>query len=1002
MSDKRKPFPQFNAFRPFVVDELRRRKNTEIPTPIVAPFVRFTSCMEDEAMDYVFFSLGLHGFDNPDGPDGSNIFDLTYGTRREVVGHAYSRSKDPGTGIHNKKLIFADDISPNVDSFKPFFSPTFGYADAVNAVEELTKQQLSKIPNAAHPIPGITGVSIIRRGLGQPLIATVKWQCYNQGQLEFLRNHFLCTGNYVILEIGNQFSDKQIKNVLPFRQGHAAVWNNLLYAVGAVGSPDQLLKQRGREYIIEAFNKVNDGNYDFIVGVVSNFQIDLESETGIYKCTTKIVSQGENIWGLSINRTFVDQVTPEDHNITTIRDYFEEGRFQLFIESSLKNNASGITRQLGTAWKDGSIVEQPSSLSKVDQNPSDYAFVSWDFMTKDLLDDMLSTIKNPAIKEEIKHYAQLKTVLPDDYVGYHPLLRSAEPETMLLINSTLDPKVIANFTSTSLFSPKPNVEGGRAGKLNEGVWINTGCIRESFLVSNDLFQAFSLILSRMNRSVGGYWDLRLFWDDENTTYKVVDHKYGTQHRNEKFYMFNVGGAGECLSIEFESAFPPELVTQMNLVSMYQSLDPKDQALYKEKFPLIGSTSAHAFLLNWTHLKDGLRDKITQWRNRNYPMPSQPAAPISTRTDLATQTLITQPDATGIVPSTVGNENRPAANKVTSNLPKSNTPDNTTISPQRNSVSAPSSTSTASETQQRKLSTRIMPVQGRISSEFSPARVGPTDGVVRAHKGIDIAAQPGTPIVASMDGTVIISTFSDSFGNYITLDHGDGIKTRYGHMQTRLVQVGSRVRQGQQIGTVGSTGRSTGPHLHYEIIVNGEAVDPKDVTRSFPQPSSNNTIGDSDAGFTSTPPSTGPVKPPAQNTVEQQKKTEEFKREATELRRAEVSRKFGNNILNLIADHLGDMVNHITKDGYVASQLPNQFVSPFPTTTSIAVEIQGIAGISIGDGFFVDKIPFMFQKHGVFQVTEVIDNVSERGWRTTIRGYFKMLWYDGKGGAEVIT
>jgi murein DD-endopeptidase MepM/ murein hydrolase activator NlpD len=996
MSTKRKPFPQFNPFRDFVIDELRRRKNTEIPTPVVAPFTRLTSCMEDPVMDYAFFSLGLHGFDNP---DGSNIFDLTYGTRREVVGHAYSRTKDSNTGLHNKKLIFADDISPNVESFTPFFTPNFGTAEAANTVEQRAKEQLSKIPNAAHPIPGITGVSIKRSGLGQPLRAMVNWQCYNQGQLEFLRSHFLSTGNFVIIEIGNQFSDKQIKNVLPFRQGHSAVWNNLLQAVGAVGSPNQLLQQRGREFIIEAFNKVNDGNYDFIVGTVSNFQINIEPETGIYKCTTEIVSQGENIWGLSINNTFVNQVTPEDHGITTIRDYFEEGRFQMFIESAIAAKKTGITRQLGTAWKDGSIAPRTDGLNKVDQNPSDFVFVSWDFMTQDLLDDMLSTIKSPTIKEEIKHYAQLKSVLPDDYIGYHPLLRSAEPESMLLINKTLDPKTIANFTVTSTFSPQPNVEGGRAGKLNEGIWINTGCIRESFMTSNNLQQAFSSILSRMNRSTGGYWNLQLFWDDERTTYRVIDHKYGTQHRNERFYKFNVGGAGECLSIEFDSAFPPELVMQMNMVSMFQTLSPKDQSQYLSTYPLIGSTSAHMFVLNWTHLKDGLRDRVTQWRNKNYPMPDQPAAPASTRTNLATQNRVTQPYTTGIVPSTTGNTNRPVADKVGSNLPKTTTPDNTTITPQRNSVVAPASP--LSQTQQRKLTTRLTPTQGRVSSRFSPARPGPTDGVVRPHKGIDIAAPIGTPIVASMNGTVIISTFSNSFGNYITIDHGDGVKTRYGHMQTRLASAGQRVSRGQQIGTVGNTGRSSGPHLHYEILVNGNAVDPEDPTQTFPQPPGNTTLGDSDAGLTATSPSSGPVKPPAQSVIEQQKKTEEFKRKATELRRAEVTGKFGENITNLIADHLGDMINNITKDGYVANRIPNQMVSPFPTTTSVSVEIQGISGISVSDGFFVDKIPFMFEKHGVFQVTEITDTVSERGWRTTLRGYFKMLWYDGAGGAEVI-
>lgn len=1003
MSAKRKPFPQFNPFRDFVIDELKRRKRTDVPTPTAAPFVRFTSCMEDPALDYAFFSLGLHGFDNS---DGSNIFDLTYGTRKEVVGYAYSRSKDANTGVHNKKLIFADDISPNVESFRSFIDKgTITQAEAQAAVEQRAAEQLAKIPNAAHPIPGITGVSITRRGLGQPLIATVNWQCYNQGQLEFLRNHFLSTGNYVILEIGNQFSDKQVKNVLPFRQGHSAVWTNLLQTIGAVGSPNQLLTQRGREFVIEAFNKPNDGNYDFIVGAVSNFQINIEPETGIYKCTTKIVSQGENIWGLTIGKTFVDQATPENHGITTIRDYFEEGSYQLFLESSLAAKKPGLVKQIGKAWQSDAAATKPGEQGKVDQNPSDFMFVTWDFLTTDLLDDMLSTIKTPALKEEIKHFAQLKTVLEEDYVGYHPLLKSAEPESVLIINKTLaGVSTVKDYSAASFFEPKAAVAGARAGKINEGIWINTGMIREAFMTSNDLRQAFSLILSRMNRGTGGYWDLRLFWDDERATYRVIDYKYGTQHRGEKFYKFNVGGAGECLGIEFDSAFPPELVTQMNLVAMFQTMNSQDQEKYLKTYPLIGSTSAHMFMLNWTHLKDGLRDRINQWRDKNNGATPLPAAPVADRTNLATQNRVTQAYSTGIIPSTQGQESRAVADKVGSSVPKTNTPDNTAITPQRNSV-AGTQPLALTESQQRKLGSRVTPTQGPVSSPFNPSRKNPVTGETRAHKGMDIAAPRGSPVVAAMDGTIIgVSFDAKGWGRYITIDHGDGLKTLYAHLDQALVTSG-RVSRGQQIGVVGNTGASTGPHLHYEIYVNGKQVNPQNPTQTLTtQPNTSTTTppGPGDSGLLPPPSSPAPIKPPSQVAeAEREARREELKKRATEVRRIEVTNKFGDGVVDLIADHLGDMVNNITKDGYTSNKTPNQFVSPFPTTTSVSVEIQGIAGISIGDGFFVDKIPFMFEKHGVFQVTETVDSVTERGWRTTVKGYFKMLWYDGKGGAEIV-
>ena len=121
---------------------------------------------------------------------------------------------------------------------------------------------------------------------------------------------------------------------------------------------------------------------------------------------------------------------------------------------------------------------------------------------------------------------------------------------------------------------------------------------------------------------------------------------------------------------------------------------------------------------------------------------------------------------------------------------------------------------------------ITPVRGyAINSEFghrhSPGGIGS-----RNHKGIDIAAPTGTPIYASMGGTVIASNYSSSYGNLVYIDHGNGVVTRYAHMNTQSpFSVGQRVEQGQQIGAVGSTGNSTGPHLHFEIRVNGTAVDP---------------------------------------------------------------------------------------------------------------------------------------------------------------------------------
>jgi murein DD-endopeptidase MepM/ murein hydrolase activator NlpD len=94
-----------------------------------------------------------------------------------------------------------------------------------------------------------------------------------------------------------------------------------------------------------------------------------------------------------------------------------------------------------------------------------------------------------------------------------------------------------------------------------------------------------------------------------------------------------------------------------------------------------------------------------------------------------------------------------------------------------------------------------------------------------HYGIDISNVPWTPIYASADGVVQIAQKSSSFGNYVVLNHGNGIVTKYGHMQRYIVQPGQFVNRYQIIGYMGNTGRSVGPHLHYEVWRDGNAVNP---------------------------------------------------------------------------------------------------------------------------------------------------------------------------------
>lgn len=117
---------------------------------------------------------------------------------------------------------------------------------------------------------------------------------------------------------------------------------------------------------------------------------------------------------------------------------------------------------------------------------------------------------------------------------------------------------------------------------------------------------------------------------------------------------------------------------------------------------------------------------------------------------------------------------------------------------------------------------------RVTSNFNPRRFHPVTQRIRPHNGTDYGAAPGTPVWSAGDGVVIESAYNRVNGHYVFVQHGNHIVTRYLHLSRRDVKRGDRVRQGQTIGTVGSTGLATGPHLHYEFLVNGVHRDPRTV------------------------------------------------------------------------------------------------------------------------------------------------------------------------------
>lgn len=122
-------------------------------------------------------------------------------------------------------------------------------------------------------------------------------------------------------------------------------------------------------------------------------------------------------------------------------------------------------------------------------------------------------------------------------------------------------------------------------------------------------------------------------------------------------------------------------------------------------------------------------------------------------------------------------------------------------------------------------------KARVSSQFNPRRLHPVTGKIAPHNGVDFAVSRGTPVLSVGNGEVVIAKYSGSAGNYIAIRHGRQYMTTYMHLDKILVKPGQKVKQGEQIGLSGNTGRSTGPHLHFELHINNKPVNP--LTANLP-------------------------------------------------------------------------------------------------------------------------------------------------------------------------
>jgi murein DD-endopeptidase MepM/ murein hydrolase activator NlpD len=120
---------------------------------------------------------------------------------------------------------------------------------------------------------------------------------------------------------------------------------------------------------------------------------------------------------------------------------------------------------------------------------------------------------------------------------------------------------------------------------------------------------------------------------------------------------------------------------------------------------------------------------------------------------------------------------------------------------------------------------IWPTRGWVTSDFG-TRLDPYSADRQMHEGLDVATPHGQPVQSPSDGVVVFSGVEGGYGKVLVIDHGYGVKTRYGHLSEVLVKLGDRVKRGDKVAAVGNTGKSTGPHLHYEVRVNGIPENPR--------------------------------------------------------------------------------------------------------------------------------------------------------------------------------
>jgi len=588
----RRTYPAINALRDFVKAELNKRKrgSLAVPTPTITPFVRMTSAIEDPNEHYRFFSMGLHGI--TDQELEGNLFELTYGNR-DVVGFGYDT---PGlttetttgfTGLLEVGITTTEVSAPEGQRFRrrPIQS-----TQSPDTREEVPAE-------GKHPIPGITNVSVNYKGINDVVEVVVSWKCYNATQLNFLRNHFLLFGRYVVIDFGHIISNRVNTEPLrpfDFGQGDAVVklaqyeHGGRLAVVDGEGGLDPVVAN-------------NNGNYDIFIGKVTNSTINLQPDN-TYNCTTTIVSTGEVIYGATHHSLVSDlgiKLDEEDKNeyLDTIEEFFKEGgtldaEVGMATEQYQTNKITDSAGQppvidafhrhrtrTGGSRRPGSVGLGLGSKLEADQ----YVFVSWNYFTHNIIPSMFALIHEQAVNSEIDLFTSIGQPIYDaavknnqrpgeSEVGNHPILTSTDYKTLIIVNKQAVDADAEHGEDPPLFGSPVQIFADAAGSaeskgyLSKGVYLNVEAIKESFLNQRTFYDGMAALLRRVNNATANFWKLDIGFDEETKKVYIFDRGGSAvlpDYPNiPEPYIFNKGTEGELLELNFDASFSDEMKTSV--------------------------------------------------------------------------------------------------------------------------------------------------------------------------------------------------------------------------------------------------------------------------------------------------------------------------------------------------------------------------------------------------------------------------------------------------------